>query len=105
MSIITKMKNLKNKSTAFILSLSFNLICVAPALAVSPDQAFQKGSDAINWVFVGLTSMSVVTISCAVAFIAYKMLVDGKAWHDLQRVFWAGVLLAGAAGFGAYFSA
>ncbi|ARZ82675.1 hypothetical protein [Escherichia coli] len=59
----------------------------------------------INWVFLGLTGMSVVTISCAVAFIAYKMLVDGKAWHDLQRVFWAGVLLAGASGFGAYFAA
>lgn len=86
-------------------ALALSALPAVPALAASADQAFQKGSDAINWVFLGLTSMAVVTISCAVAFIAYKMLVDGKAWHDLQRVFWAGVLLAGASGFGAYFAA
>lgn len=96
-------RTIKNAATRLMASLL--ALPAVPALAASADQAFQKGSDAINWVFIGLTSMSVVTISCAVAFIAYKMLVDGKAWHDLQRVFWSGVLLAGASGFGAYFSA
>ncbi|HDR2836479.1 TPA: conjugal transfer protein TrbC [Enterobacter mori] len=91
-------RTIKNAATRLMASLL--ALPAVPALAASADQAFQKGSDAI-----GLTSMSVVTISCAVAFIAYKMLVDGKAWHDLKRVFWAGVLLAGASGFGAYFSA
>ncbi|BBT93001.1 TrbC/VirB2 family protein [Enterobacter bugandensis] len=96
-------RTIKNAATRLMASLL--ALPAVPALAASADQAFQKGSDAINWVFLGLTSMSVVTISCAVAFIAYKMLVDGKAWHDLQRVFWSGVLLAGASGFGAYFAA
>lgn len=93
------------KTAATRLIAAFSALSAVPAMAASADQAFQKGSDAINWVFLGLTGMSVVAISCAVAFIAYKMLVDGKAWHDLQRVFWAGVLLAGASGFGAYFAA
>ncbi|WP_255300898.1 conjugal transfer protein TrbC [Escherichia fergusonii] len=67
------------KTAATRLIAAFSALSAVPAMAASADQAFQKGSDAINWVFLGLTGMSVVTISCAVAFIAYKMLVDGKA--------------------------
>ncbi|OBA09956.1 conjugal transfer protein TrbC, partial [Acinetobacter calcoaceticus] len=63
-------RTIKNAATRLMTSLL--ALPAVPALAASADQAFQKGSDAINWVFLGLTSMSVVTISCAVAFIAYK---------------------------------
>ncbi|WP_336222920.1 TrbC/VirB2 family protein [Enterobacter kobei] len=99
------LRKAKATVTRFGSALTLSALPALPAMAVSADAAFKKGSDAVNWVFLGLTSMSVIVISCAVAFIAYKMLVDGKAWHDLQRVFWSGVLLAGASGFGAYFAA
>ena len=69
---IATLRTIKTAATRLI--AAFSALSAVPAMAASADRAFQKGSDAINWVFLGLTGMSVVTISCAVAFIAYKML-------------------------------
>ncbi|EKT61717.1 TrbC/VirB2 family protein [Providencia rettgeri] len=90
------------KAALSIKSLFPAIVFSAPALAAG---GFDKANEALNYWAVGLGSLSVATITFCIIWIGYKVLWNGKSIADMVNVIIGGVLIAGAAGFAAWYAA
>lgn len=91
------------KAALSIKSLFTAMFFSAPTLAAGG--GFDKANEALNYWTVGLGSLSVTTITFCIIWIGYKVLWNGKSIADMVNVIIGGVLIAGAAGFAAWYAA
>ncbi|CNB19593.1 conjugal transfer protein [Yersinia ruckeri] len=91
------MRKIKHKSAVFSILISIQ--------ALAADSGFNKANDTLSNTSTGLLGLAAVTITLATMWVGYKVLFDGKSLHDMRNVIIGAILIVGASGFGAYWTA
>jgi type IV secretion system protein VirB2 len=95
--------NLKTKIKSAYLTFIPGILTAAQAIAA--DDGFVKANAGLNKWVIGLGSLAVSTVTLCIMWIGYKVLFDGKQLGDMRDVIIGGILISGAAGFGAWYMA
>ena len=73
------------------------LIGASLAIAAGPTHAqFERVTAKLNNIQAWLIGVGAIIVTCALLWIAYKMIFDHAKWADMTKVFWGGAIAGSA---------